>query len=146
MLVGAVVEARHGAFIADEKGQGIGLLLENESHAALVGDVVEFLVDIVFGAGEFVFEQAGFESSHAAEAPAGQSHGLDQVLFDGVGGTVGILVGLEELQEVRFGFAGEYVGIGGQAVLEGILGRAFFAFGSLGSARLFAVLTGGVGF
>ena len=86
-------------------------------------------------------------ASHAAEAPAGQRHGLDQVHFDGVGGAVGILVGLEELQEVLFGFAGEYVGIGGQAVLEEHFGKSFFCLpGVLGPRDFFAVLAGGVRF
>jgi hypothetical protein len=34
VFIGAVVEARQGAFVANEEGQGVGLLLEDESQAA----------------------------------------------------------------------------------------------------------------
>jgi hypothetical protein len=145
VFIGAVVEARQGAFIADEEGQGVGLILENESQAAQVGDGFEFLVDFFLGEGEFVFEQAGFERGYAAEAPAGEGHGLDQVHFDSIGGLVGVLVGLEEAGEVLFGFAGEDDGLGGHAVLEGVAGGVYFALRSDGAARFLAVLAGSVG-
>jgi hypothetical protein len=146
MLVSAVVEARQGGFITDEERKGFGLLLKGEGQAALVGDVVEFVVDVFLGEGESGFQQAGFKSSHAPEAPASQRHGLDQILFQGVGRPVSILVGLEEFREVLFGFAGEHSGLGGQAVLESVAGGVLLALIRDGAAGFFAVLAGGVRF
>ena len=96
-----------------------GLLLENESQAAQVGDGIEFLVDFFLAEGEFVFIEARFERGDAAEAPAGERHGLDQVHFDCVGGLVGVEVGLAEFREVLFGLAGDDE-VGGHAVLESV--------------------------
>jgi hypothetical protein len=121
------------------------LLLKNESQAAQVGDGVKLLVDFFLAEGEFVFEQAGFERGDAAEAPAGERHGLDQVHFDYVDRLVGVEVGLAEFGEVLFGLAGDDE-VGGHAVLEGVAGGVLFALRSDGAAGFFAVLAGGVRF
>lgn len=140
------MEARQGAFITDEEGEGHGLVLEDEGEAAQVGDGIEFLLDLFFGQEEFVFKQVGFESGHAAEAPAGERHGFDQLHLDWVGGLVEGYVGLEEVGVVLLGFAGEDGELGGQAVLESVAGGVFFALGSDGAAGFLAVLAGSVRF
>ncbi|HEV1285992.1 MAG TPA: hypothetical protein VNU44_11785 [Bryobacteraceae bacterium] len=59
--------------------------------------------------------------------------GVDQILFRGAHGLIEIFVGLQEGGEVFLGFAGEGVELGGEAVLDGVLGGAGFAFGRDGS-------------
>ncbi len=113
MLVGAVVQAREGAFITHEQRQRLGLPLEDIGKAAEVGDGVELVVDVFLGEDQLVFKQVGFNRGHAAEAPAGLRHGFDQILFDSVGGLVEVEVSLEEFREVLLRFAGDGGRLGG---------------------------------
>jgi len=91
-------------------------------------------------------EQAGFDGPDAAQAPAGDGHGFDQIHLDRVGGVELLDVGVEEELELFVGFGGEQDGLGGETVAEAVAGRLGSAFRSGGAAGLGAVGAGGFGF
>jgi hypothetical protein len=100
----------------------------------------------IFGAAlELMGEQAGFDGPDAAQAPAGDGHGLDQIHLDRVGGVELLDVGVEEELELFVGFGGEHDGLGGEAVAEAVAGRLGSAFRGGGAAGLGAVGAGSFG-
>ena len=125
---------------------GVGELAENEPKAADVVNVVELFVDFLFGKDALVVEDGGFHVGDAAEAPAGDGEGADQVAFDTADGLVEVFVVGEEFVEAGLGFVGKGVEGGAESVLAGVLGGTGFAFGGDGSAGFGAVGAGGVGF
>jgi hypothetical protein len=101
---------------------------------------------LFFAENYLVVEHVEFEGGDAAETPAGEGEGVDQVLFDGAGGLIEGQVVFEECLEVFLGFAGEDGEGRGEAVFQGVLGGAGFALGRGGSFGFCAVGAGGVGF
>jgi hypothetical protein len=86
------------------------------------GELGEFVVDIFGAAGQLIGEEAGFDGPDAAQAPAGESHGLDQIHLDRSGWAELLDVGVEEELELFVGFVGEQHGLGGEAVAETVAG------------------------
>ena len=146
---GAIVGSGEGGFVADEEVQGaaaVGEVAEGEGYTVLVFDSFELPGKTDAGLLHFVFEHAGFDRADAAEAPAGDGEGLNELGFDGVGGVIAVEVGVEEGLEVLFGFGGEGREVGGESVAEGVLGGFGFAFGGFGAVRFGSVEAGGFGF
>jgi hypothetical protein len=87
---------------------GLGIPLAN-AWAGLLGE-------------DFDVEEVGFDGPHAANAPAGRDHLLDDVIFSGGGG----LMDADELIEILFEFVWVFAieediaSAGGEAVFQGI--------------------------
>ena len=115
LFEGAVMGAIEGAFVADQQGQAVALvgqLLERKGQAVNgfhVGEAVLFDVgvDLVGTAEHFVVQEHGFDGADAAQAPAGDGHGLDQLHFDAGLGSELVEIGIEEGLEVFAGFGVE---------------------------------------
>jgi hypothetical protein len=120
--------------------------LKDPGQAIFGGHFGEFFVDVFGSPGQLIGEQAGFDGPDAAEAPAGDGHGLDQVHFDGAGGLELLDVGVEEELELFVGFGGEQDGLGGEAVAEAVAGGLGSAFRGGGAAGLGTVGAGGFDF
>ena len=120
--------------------------LEYNRHAAFVGEVFEQFIDALLTQRELVFKQPGFERADAAQTPAGDGHGVDQLELDGVGGVVAVDVGIEETLEVFLRFAGHDGETGGEPVAQGVEGRRGFTGGGFGSTGFGAVGSGGLRF
>jgi hypothetical protein len=111
----------------------VGQFPENEPEAAEVVDGGKLIADFVFAEKRLVVEHVEFEGGDAAETPAGDGEGANELLFENADGLIVCLVGIEEGFEVFLGFTFEGVELRGEAVLEGVAGGAGFAFGSGGS-------------
>jgi len=149
LLEGPVVDSVEGGFVAEQEWEGdagAGELVEHEAEAAGVVDFRELLGDLLFGEGEFVDENGGFEVGDAAEAPAEDGEGADELAFEGGGGAVGVLKRGEEGVEDGLVLVGEGLEGGAESVLAGVLRGAGFAFGGDWPTGFGAVLAGCVGF
>lgn len=149
LLQSAFVDAHQGRFIAHQElegGAGLGQLAEDVGEAAVVVDFAELFVNIVLRERELVIEQAGFESADAAQTPAGDGHGMDQLHFRLVGGLVAGDEGVEEVVEIVFVLVRQDGESCGESMAQGVAGRFGFAFGGDGSARLGAVDACGIRF
>ena len=111
-------------------------------NTQLLEGAVEGAIEVALVAGE----QAGFDGPDAAQAPAGDGHGLDQIHLDIGGGLELLDVSVEEELELFVGFGGKQDGLGGEAVAEAVAGRFGSAFRSGGAAGFGAVGAGGLGF
>jgi hypothetical protein len=120
--------------------------LKDPGEALFGGYFGEFFLDVFGAARQLVGEQAGFDGPDAAQAPAGDGHGLDQIHLDRVGGLELLDVGVEEELKLFVGFGGEQDGLGGEAVAEAVAGRLGSAFRGSGAAGLGAVGAGGFDF
>ena len=142
LFKGTVEGSIEVALVAGEQGKAltaVGERLEDPSQAIFTGHLSEFVVDILGAARQLIGEQAGFDGPDAAQAPAGDGHGLDQIRLDGVGGLELLDVGVEEELELFAGFGGEHNGLSGEAVAEAVAGRLGSAFrggGAAGRQRL----------
>jgi len=146
---GAVEGAIEVALVTGEQGEAlvvIGDPLEDPGETIIGGHVGEFFVHVFGAALELMREQTGFDGPDAAQAPAGDGHGLDQIHLDRVGGVELLDVGVEEELELFVGFGGEHDGLGGEAVAEAVAGRLGSAFLGGGAAGLGAVGAGGFRF
>jgi hypothetical protein len=149
LLEGTVEGAIEVALVTGEQREAlvvIGEFLEDPGEAIVVGHFGEFFVHVFGAALERMAEQASFDGPDAAQAPAGDGHGLDQIHLDRVGGVELLDVGVEEELELLVGFGGEQDGLGGEAVAEAVAGRLGSAFRCGGAAGLGAVGAGGFGF
>ena len=124
----------------------VGECLKDPREAILAGHFGKFVVNIFGAARQLIGDQAGFDGPDAAQAPAGDGHGLDKIHLDGVSGLELLDVGVEEELELFVGFGGEHDGLGGEAVAEAVARRLDSAFRSGGAAGLGAVGAGGFGF
>jgi hypothetical protein len=137
------------ALVTGEQGEAltaVGECLKDPREAILAGHFGEFVVDIFGAARQLIGEQAGFDGPDAAEAPAGDGHGLDQIRLDRIGGLELLDVGVEEELELFMGFGGKHDGLGGEAVAKAVAGRLGSAFRGGGAAGLGAVGAGGFNF
>ena len=75
-------------------------------------------------------EQTGFEGAHAAQAPGGHGHLLDEQGFGRSGGLVFGEKSVEQFLELFRVFVGEDGGLGGEAVAERVEADGGAAFGS----------------
>ncbi len=116
---GAVEAAAVAGLVAGELEEG----RDFEGAAPGVGDVWA----------EDRFEDLVFDAADSQHAPAGYSHAVDEVEFDGVAWMEGVDEAFEEVVEVGLGFGFQDETGGVEAVLAGIAGRAEFAFGSFGT-------------
>ncbi|MFN7999301.1 MAG: hypothetical protein U0Q18_37130 [Bryobacteraceae bacterium] len=90
-----------------------------------------------------VIEQARFHGPGAAQAPGGGDHFFDETLIHSVaGGEAGLVLGGNDIEALT-GFAGEHDAFGEQAVADGVLRRARFAFRSDRAAGAGSVGAGG---
>lgn len=104
----------------------------------------ELLLHGGLGAQHFGIDPGGFDVPEAAETPAGGGHFFDEEGFRRGGGLETVEEGLGEFAEVLFIFIGEEHGaVGGEAVAEGVVAGAGFAFGSDRSTGFGAVAAGG---
>ncbi len=92
-------------------------------------------------------EELGFEERDAVEAPGGVGELVDEL---GLGGGGGVVLGEELLEVVLVGgeiLGGEDGGAAGEAVLEGVEGRAVFAGVGAGAGGVLGVgaVDGGAG-
>lgn len=113
--------------------------MKDPGEALFGGYFSKFFVDVFGATCELVGEQAGFDGPDAAQPPAGDGHGLDQIHLDRAGGVELLDVGVEEELELFVGFGGEQDGLGGEAVAEAVAGRLGSAFrggGAAGRQRL----------
>jgi hypothetical protein len=113
---------------------GESLVVEAESGEGAVGvDDVEVDSSLIGGRVGGSVEECGFEQGDTVEAPGGVGEFLSEVSFGGSGGFVFI----EELAAVVLVCGGvlgcEHGGATGEAMGEGIEGRALFASGGAGS-------------
>jgi hypothetical protein len=137
------------ALIPGQQGQtlpAIGQSLEDPGQAILSSQVRELVVDIFGAARELIREQAGFDGPDAAQAPAGDGHGLDQIHLDIVGRLELLDVGVEEELELFLGFGGEQDGLGGETVAEAVAGGFRPAFRGGWTSGPGAVGSGGLTF
>jgi hypothetical protein len=149
LLEGPVITAVEGAFVADQHGQALLLIgnpLKDPGQAIIVVHVGEFPVDILGAAFDFGAKQVGFDGAEAAQAPAGDGHGLDQVHLDAAGGLELVDVGLAEELKVLDGFAREDDGFGAESMAEAVAGRGGLSFGGDGTLGFGAVGAGGFAF
>ena len=114
----SVEGALDAGFIAREAfdGAGTGGVVGESARTGVEGGGI-------FVAGELRHaeaEQAGFKGAHAAQAPGGHGHLLDEKGFRGSGGLVFGEEGVEQFLEFRGIFVGEDGGLGGEAVAEGV--------------------------
>ena len=86
MAKGSVEGAVEGDFVTHHQRQGPVASLEDGGQALVV--VLGLEVGGVAGLSRvhFVGEEVCLDMGNAAETPAGDGHGFDQVHFDGVGG------------------------------------------------------------
>jgi hypothetical protein len=113
------------AFVTGKESEAliaIGKFLKHPGQAIFGSQLAEFVINILGAARQLVGEQAGFDGPNAAQPPAGDGHGLDQVHLDVVGGAELLDVGVEEDLELLAGFAGEQDGFGGETVAEAVAG------------------------
>jgi len=115
---GAVEGALDAGFVAGEgfNGAGAGGVVGEGACKGIKGRGV-------FVAGELRHadgEQAGFEGAHAAEAPGGHGHLLDEQGFGGAGGLMFVEKGVAELPEFFGIFVGEDRGLGGESMAKGV--------------------------
>jgi hypothetical protein len=89
-------------------------------------------------------EQTGFEGAHAAQAPGGHGHLLDEQGFGGSGGLVFGEKGVEQLLKLFRVFVGEDGGFGGEAVAERVEADGGATFRSSRAGRELGVATIGV--
>jgi hypothetical protein len=129
-----------------ERLSAVGEPLKDPGEAIVAGHFGEFFVNIFGAACQFVGEEAGFDGTDAAKAPAGDGHGLDQFHFQIVGGLELLDVGVEKELELFMGFGGEQDGSGGEAVAEAVAGRFGSAFRSGRAAGFGSIGAGGLGF
>ena len=80
-----------------------------------------------------------FGGGHAAEAPVGGDHLLDDIQLDFIDGLVAGDVGLVHVAEGFGVFVGQQQCGGEDAVIDRVLGRPGLAFGSFGAAGLGAI-------
>jgi hypothetical protein len=82
LFEGPVVAAVESSFVAEQQGQAllvVGHLLKNPGQTFVVAYLRVLLVDVFGAVQELEAEQVGFEGAEAAQAPAGDGHGFDQV-------------------------------------------------------------------
>ena len=107
-------------------GEARALQVDRGDEAVGVDDV-EGDGGLVVGRVGRASEEVGFEQRDSIEAPGGVDQFLNELSFGGGGG----LVFVEELAAVGFIsggiFGGKDDGLGGEAVAEGVEGRALFA-------------------
>ena len=114
-------------------------------RVAFVGrHALEAFLQVVLAIGEAVVEGAGFHGADAAEAPASDGHGLDEVEFGLAAGLVLVEEGREERVEFFLVLVGEDEVLGAQAVFEGIAGGTSLAFGGYGPVAEAAVVAAGL--
>jgi len=89
-------------------------------------------------------EQTGFEGAHAAQAPCGHRHLLDEQGFGGAGGLVFGEKGVEQFLEFVGIFVGENSGLGGEAVAESVEANGSATFRSARAGTELGVATIGV--
>jgi hypothetical protein len=89
-------------------------------------------------------EQTGFEGAHAAQAPGGHGHLLDEQGFGGSGWLVFGEKGVEQFLELVRVFVGEDDGLGGEAVAKRVEADGGATFGSARAGRELGVVTIGV--
>jgi hypothetical protein len=145
--------------IAEENGPAVGLA--GEAHETIGETVIAILGAGDFGgtfAGELFAhggeraivgverfvdtggEEAGFEAGGAEHGLLGESHAFEGEEFLRVDGLIdGDEIGFELLDLVEVFEADDGEVRGGEAVLEGVLGGAGFAFGRLGSGGVSGV-------
>jgi hypothetical protein len=107
---------------------------------------VEVVVRVFLGVLDGFYIELRFDEGEALEAPLGGGHIVDQVALDGAVGVKFVEVGVEELMEFFGVLRGQKEVLGGEAVLQCILGRALAAGFGLGAMRFCAVGAGGFGF
>ena len=132
LFKGAVKGAGEGGFVAEEHLEGaaaVGEATEGPGQEDFVAEVSELVRDEEFALDRVGGEEVGFDGGEAAETPAGVGQGLDEFGFEMVGGLELVEVGCAEGVVVFGGFGGEEDLFGGEAVFEGVLGRACFSFG-----------------
>jgi hypothetical protein len=83
---GSVKGAVEGDFITHHQGQRAAASLEDGGQALVVVLGLEIGGVASLGRIHFVGEQVSLNVGDAAETPAGDGHGFDEVHFDGVGG------------------------------------------------------------
>ena len=128
-----------------QEGVRIGASQPGERGGQGLGWVERF-VGVLFDAFHRLDIELGFDDGEALEAPLGGDHFVDQVEFGGAVGAELIEVGREELVEFGGVLGGQDQRLGGEAVLEGVLGRALQAGFGFGAAGFCAVDAGGFGF
>jgi len=160
LLEGLVVRAIESALVADQQGEGlsaVGEPLKDPGQAIVIVYIaihlIEGLLDVPGMAQHFVGQKVGFDGTDAAQAPAGDGHGLDQLHFDAGLGIELVLVGIEEKLEVFGGLVGEnYVRkrdarrLGREPVTRAVAGRPGPALRRDWAAGFGAVGAGGVAF
>jgi hypothetical protein len=125
LLEGAVMGTVQGAFVADDEGQAlavVGQSLKDPGEGAVVIHVLEFVVNILAAAHDFHAEQAGFNGADAAQAPAGDGHGIHQFPFDVALGLELLDVGLAERLESGFRLSAEDDALGAESMADAVLG------------------------
>ena len=139
--IGAGVAGLHA--VEDIERAAVGETFEGVGEGLIGGErVVGALLDVIDGCGE----ELGFDAGDPVEAPLGGDHFMDEVEFDGAVGVELEDVGVEEGVELGRVLGGEDDGLGGEPVLEGVLGRASAAGFGNGSAGFGAVEAGDLGF
>jgi hypothetical protein len=107
-------------FVAGHQRQGARLIGQRTDGHGDVNATIpcrEFFFDFVAVADNFAIDEDGFRIHETANAPAGDRHLLDQLLF---GGSDGDVLGMKFL-ELLFAFALQDISIArGEAVFEGI--------------------------
>ena len=99
--------------------------MKDPGEALFGGYFSKFFVDVFGATCELVGEQAGFDGPDAAQPPAGDGHGLDQIHLDRAGGVELLDVGVEEELELFVRFSGKQDGLGGKAVAKGCCGTTW---------------------
>ena len=109
-------------------------------------DGAERVVGAFFGAFDVLDVELGLDDGEALKAPLGGNHIVDQVELGGAVGLELIEAGGEELVEFVGVLSGQDEGLGGEAVLESVLGRALAAGFGFRAVGFCAVDAGGFGF
>jgi hypothetical protein len=126
LLEGAVERTIEVALVTGQQGEALSAIshfLKDPSQAIFAGHLIELIVDIFSAAHQLIGEQAGFDGPDAAQAPAGDGHGLDQIHLDIAGGLKLPDVCIEQELKLFLGFGGKHDGLGGKAVAEAVAGR-----------------------
>jgi hypothetical protein len=114
--------AGEAGLVADEHVQGgaFGQIPKGEGETVITRGAGELRVNESGPPLDVIVEDGGFDQGEAAQTPAGGGHGLDQLLFDGVGGLETVKEGIEERLIFLTGFGCEDDGFGGEAVAQAV--------------------------
>jgi len=139
-MQGAVECALDAGFVARKglDGAGTGSVIGEGARGRIEGVLVARQLR------DTDIEQTGFEGAHAAQAPGGHGHLLDEQGLGGSGGLVFIEKGVEEFLELVGVFIGEDVGLGGEAVAKRVEADGGASFRSARAGAELSVATIGV--